>query len=258
MTRKQNKILPILVLLSLLFLCVFNVSYSYFTTTAKITGSTNFGDVSLSWVEFYSSGLSNDLNVNQLYPTEALSRNGVSAIKINEGNTKPVVSLGLKNLADDVYVRFWIEVYIVQPISGKYYYVDSKGNFVDDNGNYVNSAGSSINVSSESRGDIVDYAKYFQLGSYDDEEDSFTIYDEDYTIVNGDYITYFIESTLAKGETISLSINAIKMLNTAPDDLLSSSVCVYLAYEAVQAANGAYVDVFNDDRSFIDWENRRV
>ena len=254
MTRKEHKIVPILIVLTLLCLCVFNVSYSYFSATARIEGNAKFGEVKLTWMKYLSADYGEELEVSQLYPTQALSRNGVSAIKLSPSDKNPLVSLGLKNLSDEAYARFWIEVYVVQQIGGKYYYIDSKGNFVDDDGKYVDASGAMLNSASVDRGVVVDYAKYFQLGKLNGE--NFTAYDAGKTIHSGNNVTYFVGSKLGKSDFLSLNINAIKMLDTAPDALLSSNVCVNLVYEAVQAANGAYVEVFNDDRGFIDWENR--
>ena len=50
---KNSTIVTTLILLLLAFLCVFNVTHSYFSATAKIDGTLNFPDMNVCFIYYF-------------------------------------------------------------------------------------------------------------------------------------------------------------------------------------------------------------
>ena len=259
---KDLKIVGLLVLLTIVFLLSFNAVYSYFTTVRGVGGDLDFYnlDVKFTYTETNGSQTLTVQNQKQLFPSSAFSRNVAVGLKASAGASAPVYDLGIKSTSDScgAYVRFYLEVYMTKSFSnGVNCYIDSNGNYVSEDGKYYNSVGAEIAASEVTPGDIVDYAEYFELGRLNGNAYTYNtnVTRQVKTVNDQNYVAYFYNSKLNRNESIYLRINAIKMLSTAPNELLDSDVVVFVTLEGVQATNGAYKSVFNDNYGYYNWES---
>ena len=263
-TTKEIKLISALVILALVFLCSFNVVYSYFTSLSHINAEIDF--YSLDVKMFYNDpgiGVPTYIeNQTQLYPSDLLRRGSVVNLKTSEESETFISEIGVASSDNScaAYVRFYLQVYMVKEIAGSVYYIDSQGNYVDDNGKYVNDAGEEISSSDITMGEIVDYAEFFYLCGLDDNGNPSASerIEKQINVVNGkNYVAYFLIAAL-DGDGYGnrpIGVNAIQMLASAPNEILDSDIVIYLTMEAVQASNGAYKSVFNDNYGYYDWEN---
>lgn len=261
-TTKEIKIVTALVILALVFLCSFNVVYSYFTSVSSINADLDFYTLD---VRMYYEDPGIDVptyieNQTQLYPSDLLKRGTAVNLKSSaEANTN-ISEIGITSSENSCasYVRFYLQVYMVKEIAGSVYYIDSQGNYVDDNGNYVNEVGEEISSSDVTIGEIVDYAEFFDLCGLDDDgnpSDSERIEKRINAVNNKNYVSYFLIIALTGNSERDIQVNAIRMLPSAPNEILDSDIVIYLTMEAVQASNGAYKLVFNDNYGYYDWES---
>jgi len=247
-TTKGMKITSLLVIITLLFLFAFNVTYSYFTATANANGSINFGKLDLKFI-YQSSGRTETIESKiQIYPNSNLARDSVCGITSTAAGAS-ITNIGVRSVVGscDAYIRVKFEVYICKQISGTVYYVDSKGNYVGDDGKYVDESGNSITVPEGNQGQVIDYAQYFLLGSVSDE-----VFTESTFVksIKNDTVTYFYSSALSGGADIFMGVSALKMVADSPDELLGTTVCMYLSFDGVQKANEAFKYVYDDDRGY--------
>lgn len=246
---KEIKIVSMLVILALLFLFVFNVTYSYFTATASINGNIRFANLQVNFRYYHSDSdfvtIDNSTKI-QLAPSESFISRG-SAFKLKTIDTnKEISTLGF--VATDSassYLRFWVEAYQLKNINGTYYYVDSKGNFVDDNGRYVNSSGTTITVAAANRGTVIDYGRYFELGTMaaDGTFTAINMPKQSKTVNGVTYVTYYYRQQFLSS---AYFMNAINFSESAPNELLGTQLGIFLSFDAVQVANNAYLEVFGD------------
>ena len=259
---KDLKIVGLLLLLTIVFLLSFNVAYSYFTTVRGVGGDLDFYnlDVKFTYTETNGSQTLTVQNQKQLFPAKEFTRNVAVGLKPSASASSPVYNLGIKSTSDScsAYVRFYLEVYVTKSFSnGVNCYIDSNGNYISEDGKYYNEAGSEIAASEVTPGIIVDYAEYFELGRLSGNAYSYSgNITRQVKNVNGkNYVAYFYNSKINRNESRFLNINAIKMLSTAPNELLDSDVVVFISLEGVQATNGAYKSVFNDNYGYYNWES---
>ena len=261
---RTTKLLSLFVMLTFCFLCVFNVTYSYFSTVAKLSANGNMNNIDVSFV-YISSGsqkvVSKSSTLQLLLGSGNVSRGDVSALNIPAANEDGYVSvsdvgfkIGTNSCA--VYLRFWVEAYQMKEIGGASYYIDSKNNYVDDDGNYVNENGESIEVPVENQGDVIDYGQYFELG-YLDQAGGYKIANSvqkrttEYRV--NQYVTYFYTDLFKPSNGTAFLFNSLKWLETSPNELLGSSVSIYVSFEAVQQQGNAYISAFDDYRGYYNW-----
>ena len=258
---KQTKIVTMLVILTMIFLCAFNITYSYFTAAANLKGETNFKNLKLVFAYWSNESTRTAVpsgNSVQLITTASLIRESVSKLKTSADDTSYLYSLGL--ISDysscSAYVRFWVEAYIVEEIDGNVYFVDTKGNLLNANGEYVDSNGNVIEVETSNQGEMIDYGQYFEIGEISNESYNNQNY-EDFTIngqyieksTNEGYVTYYLKNAVSAGDEVPL-IDSIKMLYSAPSEILGTKICLYLSFEAVQNSNQAFKSEFDDLRGY--------
>lgn len=263
--NKEIRILSLLVALTIIFLFALNIVHAYFTASAKIQGTIKFAnlDVYMSVEDGATTKITNQINLT----TDTLVSRGLAFNVKREDGTNNINSVKIVNNANSTaaYIRFYIEVYITKTINDNTYYVDNNGNFVDDNGNYVDEFGNIIDVAESDRGVVVDYGQYFALGTltngnFTSVESSVNVEKTVKTVDNFGYATYFYKSALTPlatqtAETENL-FNAIMMLESAPNEVLGSTMCLYVSFDAVQKDNKAYLSVFNDEKhGYYNWES---
>lgn len=257
-TLKGSKLVTLLVLLTLAFLCVFNITYSYFTATANIKGKIAFYDLNLNFRYYYTESSYKDIPNSQskvpLAVSSSLKRGSITKIKESATSDADLHSMRIFSPEDscDSFVRFWIDVYLVKVIDSNMYYIDSLGNYVDDNGNYVDDDGNAKEV--QTPGEVVNYANYFNLvedkGNGDYSLNNY-ITKQTKTVNDVEYITYFCRQPLESNQSVFL-FDSIYMSEDLPNELLGSQMCIYLSFDSVQKDNKAYESVFNDNRGYLD------
>ena len=208
----NSKMLISLVLLAFAFFGVFNVTYSYFTSTAYNNGSLDFPDINVRF--YYRETDSLDIVTltaltTPLYPTTTtIARGETFGISLNSTTATPLNTIGIRNMngSCEVYIRFWLDVYIV-----------------DTNGNPTSQT---------------NYGKYFL---FTEAMESSYITNEDCSVANS-WCYFAVESQLA-GWNVRLG-NSLMLSEDAPAELLGKSIRINLSFEAVQQANEAYLSVF--------------
>lgn len=213
---KESKLYPILVIVTLIFLLSINVAYAYFTSRSYVVGDTNFSTLEVGWVyrkESTSSAI-DIANSSTINPVLSSINRG-EAVNFKIGSDS-VNSLGFRTLdgSTSAYVRFWVDAYIV----------DS-----------TNSDGT-LNLGS------VNYGKFFQIMISGVVPES-----SERTQGSNSNIIYY-----ASVSGTSWCIGSIKLLETAPIDLLSKEVSLSISFEAVQSSNEAFKSVFNDWKGYSD------
>lgn len=214
---KSVKLITTLTLLVLAFFSVINVTYSYFTASAKSNGTLNFPDMQVNFVYLTNETSSPNVVTTStltLYPVEEVSTGVYDSCAISRGNSflvsltekgAPIRDLGIKNSATscESYVRFWIDAYI------------------------VNSSGSIISNTN--------YGKYFLLPTN-------RFYTNTGSSVAGSWC-YFTEYAMSSNYEIDFG-NSITFAEDAPVELLGKKLKITISFEAVQKANEAYLSVF--------------
>ena len=217
---KQTKRVTLCVILTLVFLCIFNVVYSYFTATANLNGNLEFNSLLVNFTYLYDSDLTivNNSNTLILYPTSTYVVRGqvFEVTPVNGGSTAiDAVSVKLQTGSCNSYVRYWIDAYIVND------------GVVDESTNY---------------------GRYFILGT------KTTTNGVDSVVVNSTYfdtvsykglVTYYIKDVVTTSVSPTI-FNAIQLDVDAPSVLYGNDVQLSVSLEAVQAVNDAYVSAFND------------
>ena len=260
-TTKEIKVISALVILALVFLCSFNVVYSYFTSLSYINADLDFYTLDVKmYYEDPDIGVPTYIeNQTQLYPSDLFKRGTAVNLKKSEESETLISEIGVASSETSCasYVRFYLQVYMVKEIAGSVYYIDSQGNYVDDYGKYVNVAGEEISSSDITIGEIVDYAEFFDLCELEDGEilPNERIEKQINAVNDKNYVAYFLIAALAGDSERDIQVNAIRMLPSAPNEILDSDIVIYLTMEAVQASNGAYKIVFNDNYGYYDWES---
>ena len=223
---KSSKLITTLVLLLLAFLCVLNVSYSYFSSTSNTNGNIAFSDLNVRFVYAKytaggSQGVYESKNENVLYLTPStgvIKRDTPFTLSLESGGD-PLYMIGIQNRTGScqTYVRFWIDAYIVT-----------------DQG---------VDTS-------VNYGKYFKLsGSY-----ASTVLRATPSICSvSDSTCYFIRTAVEAGDGRSVSLgNQLTLTDYTANDvvparILGERIRITLGFEAVQVANKAYLTVFGDE-----------
>ena len=260
---RTTKLLSWLVMLTFGFLCVFNITYSYFSTISKITGNGNMNDIDVSFIYISNSSsipVSKSSTLQLFLESENISRGEVSALNVSastHSGLAPVTDIGFRigSNSCSVYLRFWVEAYKMKQINGTNYYIDSKNNYVDENGNYVNADGEAIEIAEENQGDVIDYGQYFELGYLNQGNYNIlnSVYKNTTTYKENQYVTYFYKNLFTASNVTTYLFNSIKWLDTTPNDLLGSSMGVFVSFEAVQQQGNAYLSAFDDYRGYYNW-----
>ena len=227
--KNKTKFLRTLVSLVLLMIAVFsfvNVSYSYFTSTTSNEGGISMWDLNVSF-RYTADGttpqiLAKDKSITLTSATNVIERGVPFNLKIWDDSEEEYFDIQkLSIISNEVscscYVRFWIEAYRV----------------VED-------------VPDTS----VDYGKFFFLTR------PFTVgSDNNFTRAESEPYCYYIEKALNPGDNFilgekgtddmaELTLKDISSTDAVPIDLLGEKIEIRISFEAVQAANKAYLSAF--------------
>lgn len=219
---KQNKIVSIFVLLTLFFLCAFNITYSYFTSSAQLTGSNDFYGFNVSFVYYVNNSPTTVSNASTLtlYPnTPTLLRGDYFGLQ-TASNGSPISNLSIvvQSGSCSCFARYWIDAYILN----------------------AGVADTTIN-----------YGQYFNCGYVDNGD--FVAYTTSTSnaidrVVNNGLATYYVYYAIGANSSADC-FEAIQLSINAPSELLGNSLQLSITFEAVQSTNNAYEYVFNDSSS---------
>lgn len=220
---KHTKITIVLIVLMMLFLCAINITYSYFSATGKVTGSGNLHSLTLTCHYTVNDGEPTSVGATQMqiYPASGVLTRG-TAFKLKQNATDTasnIDSIGYTLTGTQAFVRFWIDAYIV------------KDGEVDES---------------------VNYGEYFLVGRLS--SSSFTemqVFSS--SLYAKENNTYFVVSARNAG---SYDIfDSLKFDESAPNEILGETIRIFVTFEAVQTANQAFKQVFDDERGYLsDWE----
>lgn len=218
---KQSKLIGLVVLLTMIVLFAVNVSYAYFSVVNQVSGDTAFGANSV--MLGYNHGVlestditSTSLVVYPVYPNGNLTLNRGESFTLKDGNNIAMKSVYFKAVNGSSYVRFWIDAYVVE---------DDVVNTSENYGRYFDF--------------ILTYA------------DSF----ESKTITSGSLTRkmYYVKQSLSTNSILTFA-SGMKMLESAPVSILDKSIRITINFDSVQAENGAYKVVFDDNWGYgSDW-----
>lgn len=227
--KNKTKFLRTLVSLVLLMIAVFsfvNVSYSYFTSTTSNEGGISMWDLNVSFryqqEEELAANIKKESSITLISATNVIERGVPFNLKIRDEDKEEYIniqSLSIINndVSCDCYVRFWIEAYrVVEDVPDTSF----------------------------------DYGKYFFLTIPERLPQANNI-----TRATSQPYCYYVEKAIKAGEVVSLSENKdtlkaeltlmdISSTDAVPIDLLGEKIEIRISFEAVQAANKAYLSAF--------------
>lgn len=219
---KNTKLITTLIVLTLLFLCAVNITFSYFSASAKVTCS-----VTLPNFEFKCAYKIKNNNTTkyvdstqlEIYPAESqIHRGSVFTVNVIDGEESVEVdyigcsSRGTKK----AYVRFWIDAYVVR--DGE---LDT----------------------------TINYGKYFLVGYQDGGNflESQEMFEDSFSKSND---TYFMIDAVSSG--FSTCFKYVQLSPSAPVEMLGESLRVFVTMQGVQIENEAYKSVFDDEHGYCE------
>lgn len=224
MKRSSNKelnIVTILVVLAMAFLWIFTFVYAYFTATHTINDNYQFANIDVKFSYTTSSGTStiNNKGTIELQPSTIVRRGEEFGLTYN---SQSISSLGF-SIGDDsctVYIRYWIDAY-------KY----------NDDG--------SLDTS-------VNYGKYFspRLMGNSRIYINRTLGENSNSYDNN---IYYVENVLDIYNPDVMEFDSLVLDVNCDTNLIGSAVKITISFEAVQAANKAYEQEFNDEKGYPSW-----
>lgn len=234
-STKQAKLITMLALLVLAFLCTLNVTNSYFTAVANVPGTIDFYglDVRFMYRKDSNSTLEQagaaTSHTIYLQPASGTIDRGESFQLALKDSTTPIDTIAIRNLEGSCscYIRFWIDAYVVTNITtndvdtstnyGKYF-------FLPEDGNSIFTRSNSSSASSWC---------YYIKGATPPHSESY--------------------STIELGNTLTLQ--DIKnesgvVTDAVPISLLGERLQISISLQAVQSVNTAFSSVFNDTKGY--------
>lgn len=210
--NKEIKIVGLFVILALIFLFAFNVTYSYFTSSYQVTGNINFSNLNVRFAYTTVSSPAAPIVVDEatltIRPSDSsgtIARGTTFQLALDNGTDLSYLAFNASNDSCSSYIRFRINAYKVE---------DSN---IDN---------------------TINYGQYFEIDG-----NGFTSSLQ--TVNNVTNTIYYMTNELNADQTVVFA-TGIKLLEEAPVELLNSQVRLYIEFEAVQSANQAYLSVFND------------
>ncbi len=212
---KELNIVTLVIILTLTFLCIFNVVYSYFTSTDILSGNSNFGSIGANFVYTTNAGegVVADGTTLLVTPKGDIVRGRPFNVKY-EGQDISKVSIRPSEDSCNIYIRVWIDAYLVQDL-----------------------------VEGVPNANAVNYGKHFTF--YLDGGAVTDLDVESKTTIDGKNITYFYPGAIANNTAQDI-FDQLIMLNTAPLEMLGSKISVTVNFDAIQSTNGAY-EIWADD-----------
>lgn len=212
---KKISIIGIIVIIALVFLCTFNITYAYFTSVANIEGNLNFGSLDVRFA-YYSGGvttLESGETTMSVIPASnsSISRGSTFTFQTPEGQA--ITYLGFNsNSSCTSYVALKVNAYKL---------VDGVADATTNYGEYftLNSANNRIvlgNGTGSQRDDVYYYT----------------------TAITANGFVEFAES--------------MTLSNDAPVDLLNSSIEITITFKAVQQPNEAFKYAFGSEWGYLE------
>ncbi len=215
MKRKDKtiNIVSLCVIITLIFLCTFNVVYSYFTATSSRQGDLLFSNLDVKFSYMLEGGSSPIVVADKefaIIPNETMvSRGGTVTFKTQEGEKINYLNFTTSTDSCNCYVRFRVNAYKT-----------------DD--------------------ETINYGQYFELNINNN------FVSKKVLTVNGETnAIYYMNDSLQAGQNYTFT-NQLLVSWSAPLELLHSSFSVSITFEAVQSANLAHKAVFNDGWGYLD------
>lgn len=238
---KTIKLICTLTLVMLAFFCSFSVTHAYFTASADKSGNVKFSNLDVRFI-YVESGIEypagtytqNDLYTITLYPVGGTIALGEPFQLSSSEDGAAISSLAIRNMqsSSKAYVRLWIDAY---PI------IDDDGN-VDTSENYgkffyfsdaanvtaVLARGNSNSVHEEGKSCYFVKSEMSPLDPSGDDP-------------VGYYPTVHIGNTLTFKDAEDENI---------PEESLGIKLKISITLQAVQVANGAFKQTFNDNKGY--------
>lgn len=220
---KSLKIVMSLILLVIALLCSFNVSLAYFTANAEKNETIKFGDLNVrfSYRAIQGGGVQNiEGDVLELYSASGTIERGVPfQLSVTNGGD-PIGAIVIQNTSNscDCFVRFWIDAYIV----------DQYGEIIE----------------------TTNYGKFFEV------TDLISLVEKGNSTNNSAQTDscYYYKRSLTTGESVNI-ITKLTLKDTlsesVPAQLLGEKVRLFVSFDTVQTANGAYLLEFNDEKGYL-------
>ncbi len=212
-TNKKLNMLGNILMIVVVFLCGFNVTYAYFTAKATVEGSLTFYDLNVTFA--YSASGSNESQSTgstefEVIPnTTSILRGHEFSFKLADGTAITNVGLMPSTTSCDSYARLTVSA-IKMVKSGDSYTADSS--------------------------DTTDYGQYILLTTTASVKKSGEFYYLGSVMTAGGYYA------MATGATISTD---------APADVTSSYIKITIKFEAVQAEKTAVVATFGEEAATL-------
>ncbi len=209
---KKLNIMGGILLVMLVFLCAFNVTYAYFTARATVEGNLTFYDLNLTFgyrISGNNSTTSTGSTEFQIYPDNDNVLRGVPfGFKLQAGSAISGVYLCSSNTSCNAYVRIKVKA-VKMKLSGNSYVADD---------------------------DATDYGQYIKLTTPS------TVVQN--TADSSDH-WYYATSALRTGSGNSTQMATAATISTdAPADVTNSYLKITLVFEAVQQNTEAVKDTW--------------
>ena len=221
--NKHTKLFLSLILLVVAVLCVVNVTYAYFSSTSKTSGEAVLKDLNVQFVYQANSEDSYQANENEatieLFSADGPIERGVPFNLSLTSGGDAINMLGIMSAVNDPmpsYVRFWIDAYVVNQ--------DGTLNTTTNYGKYFIPSGDNVSLNSNSS------------------SSSSWCY---YATLTG-MVTSLIGSRLTLTDLQGSPV---------PASLLGEKLKIFISFEAIQGANNAYLQEFDDEKGYcLDWQ----
>lgn len=212
---KTTDIVTLALIIMLVFLCMANITYAYFSATKSVTGQTQFANFGVNFR--YRNSSSQYITVAEseldLYPVDDVIAVGSAIdLRLEDGNTISLIGLELATGSADAYVRFWIDAF-----------------------EYVDNVQQSTN-----------YGKYFQFVDLNLTYFSTSLR----TIGSNQNNIYYYKNSITSGSGINIA-SQIMMSEDVPTEIFGKSIKISIGFDAVQSANQAYLSVFDDEKGYL-------
>ncbi len=220
-STKQFNVVLSLILVVLAIVSAVSITWSYFTSTNSKVGTMEFSDLQVQFVYYETEGggfqTATGGTTIPLYVAkgEVIARDDpFNLASSHNGNAIHSLAIHNSGASCSAFVRFWIDAYVLDQ----------------------NDLPKTEN----------NYGKYFQFN-----------YNSDVALANSganrtnENVTYCHILAISGSDTNARRIGAsITLSEEAPIELLGEKIKFYMSLEAVQSANGAVTQVFNDSKGY--------
>ena len=212
--KHEYKIVTFSIIIVLLFLFAFNITYAYFTATGSINGSLNFSNLDVKFGYRRNNTVYETIDTQTLVvaPNTTMVSRGDNFTLLYGTYNIDYLYFTASSDSCDYYVRFMLNAYKI---------------------NADNSIDESVN-----------YGRYFEIKCANN---VFTLVRDKTNTVDTTQINnvYYMTSTLTNGQYYRFC-DSITLLDSAPTDILDTNIQLQITFKAVQQPNEAFKSVFDD------------